>query len=179
MRSFYVGGARSGKSTLATARAREHSDDVCCIVTALESDSEMKARITAHRKDRPSAWKVIEEPIRLGAALDAVDRKYAVVLIDCLTIWTANCLWPRESSLAVPAYDTWRQEREAFLSALRACASHVVIVSNEVGTGIIPANAASRVFVDEQGWLNQSVAATCDEVFQAVAGIPLRLKPRA
>jgi adenosylcobinamide kinase / adenosylcobinamide-phosphate guanylyltransferase len=177
MKSFYVGGARSGKSTLATQKARELSNDVCCIVTALESDAEMKERIAAHRKDRPGSWRVIEEPRRLGSALQSVDGRHAVILIDCLTIWTANCLWPPESS-ATPDRALWHRERDAFLRALTACSSHVIIVSNEVGTGIIPANAASRVFVDEQGWLNQAVAAACDEVFQAVAGIPLCVKAR-
>lgn len=171
MRAFYVGGARSGKSQLAAQRAREISktDDVCCIVTALESDEEMKRRIAAHRSERSPSWRVVEEPVRLGAALREVDGKHAVILIDCLTLWTANCLWPDEA--------VWPGERAAFLSALRECSSHVVIVSNEVGTGIVPANAASRLFVDEQGWLNQAVAAVCDEVIQAVVGIGVPIKP--
>lgn len=177
MKSFYVGGARSGKSTLATQKARELSNDVCCIVTALESDAELKARIAAHRKDRPSSWRVIEEPRRLGSVLQSVDGRHAVILIDCLTIWTANCLWPPESS-AAPDRALWHRERDAFLQALSACSGHVIIVSNEVGTGIIPANAASRIFADEQGWLNQAVAAACDEVFQALVGIPLCIKAR-
>jgi adenosylcobinamide kinase/adenosylcobinamide-phosphate guanylyltransferase len=128
----------------------------------------MSARIAMHRKQRPSSWRVIEEPVRLGATLRAATEAHAVILIDCLTLWTSNCLWPD---------NVWAAERESFLEALRDCSGRVIIVSNEVGTGIIPANAASRVFVDEQGWLNQSVAAACDEVYLAVAGIGVRIKP--
>jgi adenosylcobinamide kinase / adenosylcobinamide-phosphate guanylyltransferase len=196
MKTFYLGGARSGKSSLATQRAREEAEDVCCIVTATESDSEMSARIAAHRNQRPATWSVVEEPIKLGAALRAAGPRHSVVLIDCLTLWTANCLWPAPIATANPAIapassaaaavapvstpserDLWNAERESFLAALRDCASRVIIVSNEVGTGIIPANAASRVFVDEQGWLNQAVAKTCDEVYHAIAGIAVRIKP--
>jgi adenosylcobinamide kinase/adenosylcobinamide-phosphate guanylyltransferase len=186
MKTLYLGGARSGKSTLATQRAKQEAEDVCCIVTATESDVEMSARIAAHRKQRPESWRVIEQPVRLGAALLEESDRHAVILIDCLTLWTANCLWPAHASLQSASnadsasgadYQFWRNERESFLEALRDCTSRVIVVSNEVGTGIIPANAASRVFVDEQGWLNQSVAAICDEVYQAVAGIAVRIKP--
>jgi adenosylcobinamide kinase/adenosylcobinamide-phosphate guanylyltransferase len=168
MKTFYLGGARSGKSSLATQRAKQEAEEVCCIVTATESDGEMSARIAAHRKQRPSTWRVVEEPVTLGAALRGASERHRVILIDCLTLWTSNCLWPE---------NVWPAERESFLEALRACESRVILVSNEVGTGIIPANAASRVFVDEQGWLNQAVAAICDEVIHSVAGIGVRIKP--
>ena len=178
MKTFYIGGARSGKSSLATQRARQEAEDVCCIVTATESDGEMSARIAAHRKQRPSTWRVVEEPVALGAALRSASENHSVILIDCLTLWTANCLWPATSDASETAnHKGWAAERESFLQALRECDSRVIVVSNEVGTGIIPANAASRVFVDEQGWLNQSVAAICDEVYHAVAGIGVRIKP--
>ena len=177
MKTFYLGGARSGKSSLATQRARQEAEDVCCIVTATESDGEMSARIAAHRKQRPLSWRVVEEPVKLGAALRAAGES-SLILIDCLTLWTANCLWPADAAPAEPAHhEIWNAERESFLEALRDCDSRVIVVSNDVGSGIIPANAASRVFVDEQGWLNQSVAAICDEVYHAVAGIGVRIKP--
>lgn len=175
MKTFYVGGARSGKSSLAAAHAGRLANNVCCIVTATESDQEMSARIAAHRSQRPESWRVIEEPVKLGAALRGASEKHNVILIDCLTLWTANCLWP--SGAVASDHGLWQQERESFVEALRNCAREVIIVSNEVGTGIIPANAASRVFVDEQGWLNQAVAASCDEVYQAIAGIAVRIKP--
>jgi len=91
-----------------------------------------------------------------------------LVLIDCLTLWISNCLWPpgcAEADLA-----GWSRQRDDFLDALAACACEVIIVTNEVGTGIVPDNDAARVFRDEQGWLNQAVAAVCDEVFFVTAG---------
>jgi len=167
MRTLLIGGARSGKSALAQRWSNERATDVCTIVTGTESDPEMTARIAAHRRDRPAHWRVREEPIHLGRALR--DEKAGLVLVDCLTLWISNCLWPTA--------DRWRPERDDFIDALKSHAGDVIIVTNEVGTGIVPNNAASRVFRDEQGWLNQAVAAVCDEVFFVTAGLPLCLKP--
>jgi adenosylcobinamide kinase/adenosylcobinamide-phosphate guanylyltransferase len=100
-----------------------------------------------------------------------------LLLIDCLTLWISNCLWPPAQVIEGSDYATWHRERDDFLDALGACSSQVIIVTNEVGTGIVPNNAASRVFRDEQGWLNQAVAAACDEVFFVTAGLPMCLKP--
>ena len=171
MSTLLIGGARSGKSSFAQRLCGERSADVCVLVTGTESDPEMAARIAAHRRERPSHWRVREEPVRLGRALR--DEKSGLVLVDCLTLWISNCLWATgpEADLA-----RWRYEREDFLEALREAASEVIIVTNEVGTGIVPSNPASRIFRDEQGWLNQAVAAVCDEVFLVTAGLPLCLK---
>jgi len=175
MKTLLIGGARSGKSALAQRRVNERSRHVCVIATGTGSDPEMAARIAAHRNERPPHWRVREEPIRLGRALreeSASGNSSAgppVILLDCLTLWVSNCLWPDEA--------VWRRERADFLDALRACAADVVIVTNEVGTGIVPDNAAARSFRDEQGWLNQAVAALCEEVFLVTAGLALRLKP--
>jgi len=171
MRTLLIGGARSGKSSLAQRWAGERSPEICALVTGTESDPEMAARIAAHRRERPAHWRVREEPVHLGGALR--DEKSGLVLVDCLTLWIANCLWPRDVQADMAA---WRHEREDFLAALAACPLDVIIVTNEVGTGIVPDNAASRVFRDEQGWLNQAVAAVCDEVFFVTAGLPLCLK---
>lgn len=205
MRTFFLGGARSGKSAVATRWAHERSREVCCIVTAAPSDAEMAARIAAHRRERSPHWRVCEAPIALAAAIAAEvgrpevadgSRGPALVLIDCLTVWTANCLWPQFVTTAdtpqtaqaagpvsapvageIPAdIDGWRRERDAFLGALRGCQRDVIVVSNDVGTGIVPDRPAARLFRDEQGWLNQSVAAICDEVYLVTAGLPLRLK---
>lgn len=173
MRTLLIGGARSGKSTLALRWSHERSSDVCTIVTGMESDPEMAARIEAHRRERPSHWRVREEPVHLGRALRM--EQAGLILVDCLTLWISNCLWPQGSSEADTA--GWRRERDDFLEALKTHAGEVIIVTNEVGTGIVPANAASRMFRDEQGWLNQAVATVCDEVFFVTAGLPLCLKP--
>jgi adenosylcobinamide kinase/adenosylcobinamide-phosphate guanylyltransferase len=169
VKTLLIGGARSGKSALAQRWATERASNVCTVVTGTESDPEMTARIAAHRRDRPGHWRVREEPIYLGRALREEGASGAVILLDCLTLWISNCLWPDET--------VWRGERADFLDALRASTADVIIVTNEVGTGIVPDNAASRTFRDQQGWLNQAVAAVCDEVFFVTAGLPLRLKP--
>lgn len=245
MKTLLIGGARSGKSSLATRWAGERSGNVCCVVTATASDDEMSARIAAHRQERPQHWRVREEPVRLGAALREESRSSALLLVDCLTLWTANCLWPHfeiagtampaaqrapatgastapthsaaggtagAASVPAPAAGTaatamadtasthsagvgttaapaadfstplqpdrarWEAERDDFLASLRACPNDVIVVSNEVGTGLVPEHAASRLFRDEHGRLNQMVAAACDEVFLVTAGLALRLK---
>jgi adenosylcobinamide kinase / adenosylcobinamide-phosphate guanylyltransferase len=180
MKTLLIGGARSGKSSLAARWSNERSQHVCCIVTALASDAEMAARISLHRRERPAHWRVREEPVRLGAALRDESRGNSLLLLDCLTLWVSNCLWPPRQANASEAWPTdlpgWRAQREEFLAALQASVDPVIIVSNEVGTGIVPEHAAARVFRDEQGWLNQEVAAACDEVFFVTAGLPLRLK---
>lgn len=177
MRTFLIGGARSGKSSLAARWAAERSSDVCCVVTATASDEEMAARISAHRRERPEHWRVREEPLRLGAALREEGRTGDLLLVDCLTLWTANCLWPPAGSGDTQAdLPGWYAERDAFLATLRSISNEVIVVSNEVGTGLVPENAAARLFRDEQGRLNQLVAAACDSVFLVTAGMALRLK---
>ncbi len=185
MRTFLLGGARSGKSSLAARWAAERSNDVCCVVTATASDDEMVARIAAHRQERPQHWRVREEPRRLSAAVNDESRAGGLLLIDCLTLWTANCLWAPASDAEV-APDTpldyqadlrgWHAERDAFLSGIRSAPGEIIIVSNEVGASLVPENAAARLFRDEQGRLNQLVAAACDAVFLVTAGLSLRLK---
>jgi adenosylcobinamide kinase/adenosylcobinamide-phosphate guanylyltransferase len=199
MKTFLIGGARSGKSSLAARWAAERSSNVCCVVTAIASDEEMAARIDAHRRERPQHWRVREEPLRLAAALQEESRTGDLVLVDCLTLWTANCLWPatqhdsvpsagvgpnaaEASAVAPAAVDIqpdlagWHAQRDAFLQSLQAAPGGIIIVSNEVGTSLVPENAAARVFRDEQGRLNQLVAAACDAVFMVTAGLALRLK---
>ena len=193
MRTLLIGGARSGKSALALRWSHERSSNVCTLVTGTESDPEMVARIAAHRRERPVHWRVREEPVYLGRALGeeagsttqglasvppSLSAAAPLVLVDCLTLWISNCLWPPDQATADADYPIWRRERADFLDALSACKSDVIIVTNEVGTGIVPNNAASRVFRDEQGWLNQAVAAVCDEVFFVTAGLSMRLKPQ-
>jgi adenosylcobinamide kinase / adenosylcobinamide-phosphate guanylyltransferase len=182
LKTFLIGGARSGKSSLATRWAEERSRDVCCIVTAIACDSEMEARIDKHRRERPPHWRVREEPLRLGAAVTEEWRTGDLLLIDCLTLWTANCLWPPTRLPVQPQPEVqadlmgWHAERDAFLESLRRASPEIIIVSNEVGTSLVPENAAARLFRDEQGRLNQLVAAACDSVFLVTAGLALRLK---
>jgi adenosylcobinamide kinase/adenosylcobinamide-phosphate guanylyltransferase len=170
-----IGGARSGKSALAARWANERASSVCTLVTGMESDPEMAERIAAHRRERSAHWRVREEPVWLGRALRE-EAAAPLLLVDCLTLWVSNCLWPAGSADADQA--GWRQQRDEFLAALSACSTEVIIVSNEVGTGIVPGNSAARLFRDEHGWLNQAVAAICDEVYFVTAGLPMCLKSR-
>lgn len=142
----------------------------------------METRIEAHRRERPTHWRVREEPLRLGAAITEEARTGELLLIDCLTLWTANCLWPPAKLPVEPQPDLpadlagWHQERDALLDSLRRATGEIIIVSNEVGTSLVPESAGARLFRDEQGRLNQLVAAACDSVFLVTAGLGLRLK---
>src|ERR1700712_4350116 len=116
MRTLLIGGARSGKSALAQRWANERSAQVCTLVTGTESDPEMVARIAAHRQERPAHWRVREEPVHLGHALR--DAGSSLILVDCLTLWISNCLWPPGAESVDQT--GWRHERDDFLAALKA-----------------------------------------------------------
>lgn len=197
LKTFLIGGARSGKSSLATRWSLSRANEVCCIVTATVSDAEMASRIAAHRSQRPAHWRVREEPVHLGAAIRTEAAAGTLLLVDCLTLWSANCLWPpvplagpstglsaqpcagpsaSSAGTASPDLAGWRLERQDLADALRDYRGEIILVSNEVGMGIVPENAAARLFRDEQGSLNQAIAALCDEVFLVAAGLPLALK---
>jgi adenosylcobinamide kinase / adenosylcobinamide-phosphate guanylyltransferase len=177
MIEFILGGARSGKSSLALRRAGDSGKRVVFIATASASDDEMRARIERHRAERPLEWRTIEAPVRLAAALREAPAD-ALVIVDCLTLWLANVLFPHHAGADVHADEAgFEREREALLLALREASCDVVLVSNEVGLGIVPDNAVARRFRDEQGRLNQEAAALCERVTLVAAGLPLTLKP--
>lgn len=182
MKTLLLGAARSGKSSLAQRWASERSQQVRMVVTGMPTDAEMTARICAHRQERPAHWRVREEPVHLGQALrEEAAAGEGVLLIDCLTLWISNCLWPRPAAPSVAEWPVdealWAQERAQLLTSLAACSAEVILVSNEVGAGIVPLAAAARRYQDEHGRLNQDIAALCDQVFLVVAGLPLSLKP--
>jgi len=166
--TLVVGGARSGKSAFAeglvtaSGRARRY------IATAEAWDDEMRDRIARHQSDRGPAWTTIEAPLDLAAAL-AGARSDEAVLVDCATLWLTNHLLA-EHDLAA--------ETAGLLAALAASPAPVVIVSNETGWGIVPENALARRFRDEQGRLNQRLAAVSGLVVTVIAGLPMVLKGR-
>lgn len=172
-----LGGARSGKSsyaeTIATELSQHHSLPLNYIATATAGDDEMRRRIEKHQQDRHGNWGLIEEPIELAAAFLALPSP-SVVLIDCLTLWVSNCLHG--------SGDCWADQKGALLSALsdnasRTESSHkVLMVSNEVGQGIIPMGELSRRYVDEIGWLHQELARVATDVTMVIAGLPQTLK---
>ena len=169
------GGARSGKSALALARARALGDRRAFIATATAGDEEMAVRIDQHRTDRGDDFDVIEEPLDLIAAL-ARCRDHDVTLIDCLTLWVSNLLC-REPS---PGDGTSSEVGAIVRDTVGAIVHHprpVIVVSNEVGLGVVPNSALGRVFRDEVGRLHQLLARAADEVYMAAMGLSLRLKP--
>jgi adenosylcobinamide kinase / adenosylcobinamide-phosphate guanylyltransferase len=183
MLELILGGARSGKSTLALDRARESGRDVVFIATATpsNSDAEMRDRIERHRLERPSHWTTLEVSVQLGAALRALNGRNAFVIVDCMTLWLSNVLYPFTENNATGADDAALvRERTALLQALNAFDGDAVLVSNEVGLGLVPDSAVGRHFRDEQGRLNQQLAAVCQRVTFVAAGLPLTLKePRS
>ncbi len=172
MKALILGGVRSGKSRFAGEWARERRAEVTLIATGTALDSEMAARIEAHRLGRPDSWTVVEEPIRLGAALRAAASPRQVIIVDCLTLWITNLLCSGD-------VHALRREVEDLFGALEPLPGHCVLVANEVGLGIMPVNALARRFADEAGTLHQRLAALCDRVVFMVAGLPLFIKAGA
>jgi len=161
-----IGGARSGKSRLAEARALESGLAVTYIATATVGDGEMAERIAHHRARRPAQWATVEEPRRLAEALRAHAAAGRLLLVDCLTLWLSNLMLG-------PGLEP---ERTRLLDALAELPGRLILVSNEVGWGVVPANELGRRFADEQGRLNQAVAAASLRVTLVAAGLPLELK---
>lgn len=167
-----MGGVRSGKSRYAERLAAIEDGPVSVIVTASAGDEEMAARIAAHRARRPSHWCVREEPIALGQALLEVSRSGEAVIVDCLTLWLTNLMMQPDARLL-------ERESGALLAALRAAPGRVILVSNEVGSGIVPVNELARRFADATGSLHQRLAEVCERVVWMMAGLPLTVKPQS
>ncbi len=175
MLTLVLGGARSGKSRFAQSLCAA-GERVAYIATARPDDDEMVARIARHQEHRPASWLTIEEPLAIGKAVERA-RECDFILLDCLTIWLSNLLWERRGETSE---DGWRREASVQLADLAraAGAASLVVVTNEVGGGVVPENEVARRFRDLQGWVNQDAAALADTVYLVVAGIPLRIKPR-
>jgi adenosylcobinamide kinase / adenosylcobinamide-phosphate guanylyltransferase len=161
-----TGGARSGKSTRAESRARGFAGKPIYIATAEALDHEMRARIAMHRERRGNNWIEHDTPLELVAALNATDGGGAR-LVDCLTLWLSNLMHAQRD---------WTKEGASLAETLIAQRSPVVLVTNEVGSGIVPDNALAREFRDAAGLLNQMIARVADEVEFVVAGLPMRVK---
>ncbi|PRC91529.1 bifunctional adenosylcobinamide kinase/adenosylcobinamide-phosphate guanylyltransferase [Solimicrobium silvestre] len=182
-RTLVLGGARSGKSAFAETLAENQGKEVIYIATAQAKDTEMAARIKHHQQQRPASWRLVEEPLALGEALLKWCAPDRVVLIDCLTLWLANLLFDEKTEYPeiglIPLPELFHEQREQFLTALTQVTGELILVSNEVGLGVVPYGAVSRCFVDEAGRLNQAVAKHCENVLLVAAGLPLVLKGSA
>ena len=178
MRELILGGARSGKSTLAEQRARDSGLAVSYIATAAAGDEEMAVRIARHRARRPSAWGLVEAPLALAQALRSRAAPDRCLLVDCLTLWLSNLLAPTEADPgnAGTHEAVFEREREALLTVLPALPGYIILVSNEVGMGIVPLGALTRRYRDEAGRLHQQLAALVDRVTLVVAGLAQTLK---
>ena len=165
--TLLIGGARSGKSALALRFAAD-ADEVVFVATAEARDEEMAERIERHRRERPAAWQVIEEPVTLREAIDAAPPN-ACVIVDCLSMWVSNLLEAGWADEAVEA----EAEKAARAAAERPGAS--VAVSNEVGLGVVPATSLGRRYRDVMGRVNATFAASADEALLVVAGRSLPL----
>ena len=175
-----LGGARSGKTAHAISLAKSLSTqkkfDVTYVATAQPLDDEMRHRISLHRAERPATWHTVEAPGSLAQAAAALPADH-VIVIDCMTLWLSNALLHdfREDA-PTAALPTWERERAEFLQWLNATCNEVLLISNEVGAGIVPLSPVARRFQDEQGRLNQALAAICDQVTLVVAGIAVPIK---
>lgn len=180
-RRLIIGGARSGKTAHAIALAKTLSAArgaaVTYVATAQALDQEMQHRISLHRAERPTTWRTLEAPTGLAQALRH-HREAGILVIDCMTLWLSNALLKdfREDA-PTATLPSWQAELDEFLQWLQAVRSDVILISNEVGSGIVPLSSLARRFQDEQGRLNQVLAAACDQVTLVVAGIAVPIKP--
>lgn len=184
MRELILGGARSGKSRFAENRALDceaKGMSVIYIATAEAWDPEMVERLAHHRNRRPANWMTVEEPVSLAAALKAHAGLDRCLIVDCLTLWLSALTFKgqagaqMESGASINCELFWR-ERQALLDVLPTLPGEIILVSNEIGSGVVSENRLARRFADEQGRLNQDIAALCEKVTLSVAGIPLSLR---
>lgn len=173
MIELVLGGARSGKSRYAERQATLSGLPVIYLATGEADDDEMQARIEHHRQRRPAEWRTVEEPMALGDAIRTYASPETCLLVDCLTLWLSNVLFDDKGQLQLPLF---KQERAALLDTLATCRHHIILVSNEVGQGVVAADPMTRRFVDEAGFLHQELAQLCDKVILVSAGLPLQLK---
>lgn len=170
MRQLILGGARSGKSRLAEQRASDSGRAVALVVTMNPgTDPELQARVARHQADRPAGWRVVEAPTGLAGAVAPLLADGYCVLVDCLTLWLTNLLLVEDDAVL-------ERELDALYRLVETCDSELILVSNEVGWGIVPMGELSRRFQDQAGWLHQRLARLCDRVSLCVAGLPMEVK---
>ena len=168
--TFVIGGCRSGKSSHAQTLAEKIPGQKLYIATCVPLDDEMCARAEQHQQQRGPDWETLEEPVGLAASIRDNCEKFRVILVDCLTLWTSNILL---STAGKPGLE---KECAALTESLTASGCPVILVSNEVGAGIVPENELARLYRDEAGRVNQQIAKAADQVIWMVAGIPVAIK---
>jgi adenosylcobinamide kinase/adenosylcobinamide-phosphate guanylyltransferase len=166
-----TGGARSGKSRFAQELAMRWETEVIFIATAAVRDKEMEKRIARHRQSRPRHWRTIEETRDLVGAIEALGDKSKTIIIDCITLWLSNLMEGGHEDKGI------RQEARRLGELLQGSFHSCILVTNEVGSGIVPDNALARRFRDMAGEVNQILASCADECYLMAAGIPVKIKP--
>lgn len=167
---FITGGARSGKSSFAEKLAAGIPGKRAYLATAQALDPEMAARIELHRKNRDTNWDTYEEPLAVAELVNKLNGKYHAVLLDCLTLWLSNVMAHSDGD------DVVSLRSDELVAAIKDFNGVCIVVSNEVGLGIVPDNPLARKFRDFAGILNQRVALTADNVYFTAAGIPVKIK---
>jgi adenosylcobinamide kinase/adenosylcobinamide-phosphate guanylyltransferase len=168
--TFITGGARSGKSRLGEELALKQGEPLLYVATGQPGDGEMAERIRRHQQRRGPAWQTIEEPLDLLGVLTGHDGWFKAVLVDCITLWLTNMMFTHDGNEAV--LDRVRE----LATAVKTLKIPLILVSNEVGMGIVPDNELARRFRDLAGEANEILAAAADEVYVTFSGIPLKLK---
>jgi adenosylcobinamide kinase/adenosylcobinamide-phosphate guanylyltransferase len=182
-----LGGARSGKSAIAERIAREKGGRVTFVATAEAHDEEMRQRILAHQAARPDTWRTVEEPIELGRVVSDAAVESDMVVVDCLSRWVSNHLCRIEppasdgewTSVAARLTPILEREVAGIIEAARTSNATLLVVSNEVGLGLVPDNPLGRIYRDLLGFVNRWLAAAADQVLLMVAGLPLDVKQLA
>ena len=178
--TFILGGARSGKSTYAESLAQANGERVLYVATAEILDDEMKRRVEIHQSRRPASWSTLDAPMQVAQTLEnhLQLKSYDAILLDCLSLLTSNILLTLPEDY--PEADAWKavqQELEPIMAVIRKhTATQWILVSNEVGQGIVPAYSLGRLYRDVLGRANQFVSANAGTVFYMVAGLPMKLK---
>ncbi len=170
--TFILGGARSGKSTYALDLAKKRAQKTVFIATCLALDKEMKQRIELHKKSRPADWQTFEEPYNISKVLKKIGDKFDCIIIDCLTLLVSNLMLSKDKNNSIETKIT------KIIAHLKKTKSISIIVSNEVGLGIVPVNRLARNFRDIAGLVNRIAAREADEVLFMVSGIPLKIKSK-
>ncbi len=168
---FILGGARSGKSRHAEQLAKDYEQQgkrIIYVATAGRYDDEMRQRIEHHQQSRPQHWQTIEEQYDLAKIFAQYNDEQSVILVDCLTLWLSNLLCQDDEQFQI--------HKNEFLDKIQKTRATVILVSNETGLGVVPMGRLTRQFVDESGWLHQTIAQMADKVVFCVAGLPMVLK---
>lgn len=175
--TLVLGGVRSGKSTFAVRLARALGGDlVLFVATANAGDEEMHQRIETHKRQRPAAWRTLEVQRHVGPAILEHAGEVRVVVLDCLTVLLANRLQEADAPFSPGAQEKITAEVDGLLACAEQLAGRLVVVSNEVGLGVVPAHPVGRAYCDLLGQANQALARAADEVYFLTAGLPQQIK---